>query len=338
MPMPELFLRVYENSFKIASDLPDLINDLEHDFMYFKSSSKVSSPDFVIKASLKDQQDFQLPKNLPWIKTREYTCYEKSGEKKIFYKWGDIIILNYRKKFAFVYSQNLTHLHETVYLLLLAVIGEFLEKQGYYRIHALGFSKDHKGGLVIAATGGGKTTLALEMLNRGDFKIVSEDTPLLDKNLCLFPFPLRIGVREGTQLGISSKYLRSFKRRKYGDKILIDTDFFGDKIEKSKISLSLVLVTKLPENGEKECSVRQMNIMEFLYYLMKYLVVGRGICQLEEIFFKKNILDFFGKFKILINRLIISFKIALKFKPYYISLSFNTKKNAELINQFISRA
>ena len=175
--MQELFLRFYRNTFKIISDFPYLMKNIENDFLHFKSPSKVSSPDFVITAIINKMQDIFPPKGRPWIKTREYTCYERNREKKIFYRWGDIIILNNREKFALVYSRNLTQLHETVYTLLLAVTGEHLEKQGYYRIHALGFSKNHKGGLVISALGGGKTTLALELMNRGDFKILSEDTP-----------------------------------------------------------------------------------------------------------------------------------------------------------------
>lgn len=335
--MPELFLKVYDCSFKIESDLPDLISYIEYDFKYFKSLSKISSPDFVIKACLKNQQKFQLPKNFPWIKTREYLCYEKRGEKIIFYKWGDVIILNYIEKFAFVYSQNITHLHESVYTLLLAVTGELLEKQGFYRIHALGFSKNQKGGLVIAAMGGGKTTLALELLNRGDFKILSEDTPLLDRNLYLFPFPLRLGIKEGTQLTISSQYLRLFKRRKFGNKILIGTDFFKHNIERTKIPLSVILVAKLPKGQEKECSIRRMNSLEFFYYLIKYLIVGRGICQLEEIFFKKNIMDIFEKLIILKNRLLISLKMSFKYKPYFISLSCDNNENIEVIDQLIAR-
>lgn len=336
--MQELFLRVYRNTFKIVSDLPALLKNIERDFLYFKSPSKVSTPDFVITASIKKKRNIFPPKNLPWIKTREYTCYERNGEKRIFYRWGDIIILNYREKFAFVYSQNLMQLHETVYTLLLAVTGEYLEKQGYSRIHALGFSKNHKGGLVISAVGGGKTTLALELMNRGDFKIVSEDTPLLDKNLYLFPFPLRIGVREGTQLGMPSQYLRSFKRRKYGIKTLIDTDFFGDRIERSHVPLSLVCVTKLPKNRDEEYSVRRMNKLEFFYYLIKYLVVGRGVCQLEEIFFKKDFFDIYEKLKTLKNRFIISLRMAQKCKIYFISLSYDTEKNVELIDRLIRQA
>ena len=102
--------------------------------------------------------------------------------------------------------------------------------------------------------------------------------------------------------------------------------------------MSLVCVTKLPKNRDKEYSVRRMNKLEFFYYLIKYLVVGRGVCQLEEIFCKRDFYDIYKKLKTLKKRFIVSIRMVLKCKIYFISLSYDTKKNVELINRFISQA
>lgn len=80
--------------------------------------------------------------------------------------------------------------------LMLAIqsrLGDLLEDRGLYRVHALGL----QGGLVLLPPGGGKSTLAWELLQSGqEQRLLSEDTPLLDGRGQLYSFPFRLGVRQ----------------------------------------------------------------------------------------------------------------------------------------------
>lgn len=334
--MNELFLNIHGIKLRISCNKLEIIKNIGRDFSYFKTQTS-ALPDFYIKSYLKPDYQEKTPVGFPWMKTREFSCYEKQGIKKVLYSSGDMVILDYKNNIAEVFSQKLSRLHELVFILLLSIIGELGEKQGLHRIHALGISRNGKAGLVLAPEGGGKTTLALSLLNTDDFKLISEDTPLLDRKLFLHPFPLRIGVRIGTHLHIPSQYLRRFERTKHANKILIDIDFYSDKIERNHVPLSWVLFAKIPENQKEICSIEKMNRLSFFLVLFKYLVVGRGVCQLEEFFIKKEFRDFCSKLMILKERLLISLKITFKFKPYVVALSCDMKKNANMIGLFVRR-
>jgi hypothetical protein len=332
--MEELLLNIYGNTLSVVSNTPELIHNISRDFHYFRAHS-IASPDFVIKSYQMSPLSLRTPRGLPWIKTKDFSCYEKRGIKKVFYEWGGVVILDYKRDIANVFSESLNRLYELVYTLLLSVIGEFIEKKGYHRIHALGVSRNGKGGLIIAPLGGGKTTLALKLLQRDEFKLVSEDTPLIDKHFFLHPFPLRLGVRPGTYLKIPAKYLRQFKRSKYGSKILIDIDFFKEKIERGKIPLSWILVARLPQNQRKGCSIAKMSRVSFSWVLLKYLVVGKGVAQVKEFFIKKTLRDFYSKLITVRKRLLLSIRMVIKFKPSAILLSYDSKSNVDLIINFI---
>ena len=72
-------------------------------------------------------------------------------------------------------------------------LGDLLEQRGLYRVHALGL----QGGLVLRPPGGGKSTLAWELLQSGQGeRLLSEDTPLVDGGGRLHSFPFRLGVRQ----------------------------------------------------------------------------------------------------------------------------------------------
>ena len=81
--------------------------------------------------------------------------------------------------------------YERFYLTVLARVGLLLDRRGLHRVHGLGVGSS----LILLPPGGGKSTLALELLPRG-LPLVSEDTPLLDRRGRLHPFPFRLGVRE----------------------------------------------------------------------------------------------------------------------------------------------
>ncbi len=89
------------------------------------------------------------------------------------------------------------HEPEQAYLRLMLCIqsrlGALLEERGLYRVHGLGLEN----GLILLPPGGGKSTLAGELLRRGQGRrLLSEDTPILDSRGRLHAFPFRLGLRD----------------------------------------------------------------------------------------------------------------------------------------------
>jgi hypothetical protein len=87
------------------------------------------------------------------------------------------------------------------------VLNAVLKKvRSYFMIHASVIAKGSKGVLIAADSGGGKTTLALELVQRG-FKFLSDEiAPISRSDGLVHPFPRALNLRPGTLalLGIES--------------------------------------------------------------------------------------------------------------------------------------
>ncbi|MGH7806575.1 MAG: hypothetical protein ACRENT_00610 [Thermodesulfobacteriota bacterium] len=105
-----------------------------------------------------------------------------------------------------MYGADHDLLHEIVFLFILSTVGQYLDARG---LHALGVSYNNRGILLILPSGGGKSTLGLELMRHPGFLLLGEDTPLIDRRGYILPFPLRLGVRPEQDTGIPSQYLRS---------------------------------------------------------------------------------------------------------------------------------
>src|SRR5262249_11546309 len=109
------------------------------------------------------------------------------------------------EKHCVVYGNSMDLLHEIAYLFILSTGGDHLDRHGLHRVHALGVSYQNKGILLLLPSGGGKSTMALKVLRRPGFLLLGEDTPLIDRQGRVLPFPLRLGVRPGSDTGVPAQ-------------------------------------------------------------------------------------------------------------------------------------
>jgi hypothetical protein len=76
------------------------------------------------------------------------------------------------------------------YYLIIVISGEQLDAQGLHRFHAVGISYRGLAFLVSMPPNGGKSTLAMSLLDDPEFLLISEDTPLIDLRGRIHPFPI----------------------------------------------------------------------------------------------------------------------------------------------------
>lgn len=338
MYQKQICLSIYGKKICVLSHNTSILEEIGRDFSFFVSHND-ETPHFTVWAYLanpsrKKPHPFHL-----LMKTREFTCYEIGKVKHVYYSFDDYVRHDYQNNVAAVYSEDLNRLHELVYVLLLSKIGELMEEIGFHRIHAFGFSYQGKGVLFLSPLGGGKTTLALSLLKSFPIRILSDDTPLLDSQCNLHPFPLRIGVRtnEHTFLYNDHPSVRYFKRRRYGEKALIDIDFFKGKIEKNPVRLCFVFIGRIANSGEEECSIRETNRLILLHALVNNLVLGLGTAQVKEYFIKRSLLDFCKKISIVLKRFSLCSKIVLKYRPFIVTLGNDSDDNASTMVDFLKR-
>lgn len=79
-------------------------------------------------------------------------------------------------------------------------MGQFCDKNGWLRVHALALSYHYKAILLTWPTGGGKSTMMLvATLEKEDIKLISDDAPAVDRSDRILPFPERIGILDRSE-------------------------------------------------------------------------------------------------------------------------------------------
>jgi len=131
--------------------------------------------------------------------------------------------------------------------------------------------------------------------------------------------------------------VRHYRSRKYGEKILIDIDFFKEKVEKNPVRLGCVFIGKIPKNKKEKCSIQKSNRLLLLYVLIENLIVGVGVSQVKEYFIKRSFFDFCKKINIVSRRVWLCLKIILKYTPFMVNLGVDSEDNARTIIDFLKR-
>ena len=112
--------------------------------------------------------------------------------------------------------------HEAAYQYLLSRIGEHLDLKRRPRLHALGLVGGQGAVAVMLPSGGGKSTLALRALEAPGVKLLSEDTPLIDRRGRLHPFPLRIGINATDADRVPADHVRRIERMEFHPKLVLE--------------------------------------------------------------------------------------------------------------------
>jgi hypothetical protein len=170
--------------------------------------------------------------------------------------------------------------------------------------------------------------------NESHFKIFSDESPLL-KNQMIFPFPLRIALREEVLKALTvilppSFETRSFKRKNYSEK---RTFSFPKSSVASPMKLEHIIFGKITP-GAKPRIVSKGRASTFLG-LMHSLVIGIGLTQMKEHMLgieaiPRLIRTFFSRF-------VECIKLSAK-SSYEFTLSENPKVNLEVLLHFLEEA
>lgn len=323
--------------------------NIRRDFSYFLKESqslkreafkKGTVPFFSPNAHIKISIYCERPpfERVPSLKASLYNpdsiSYDDGQIRWVDHQGKGLTIYDYKNESGQIYAEDRRLLHELSYLLIHSRVGELLDKRGIHRIHALGICLKEKGVLCLLPQGAGKTTLALDLLKSDDIKLLSDDTTLMKRDGELLAFPLRIGVPADSVLDIPAEYLRSFQRRKYGSKTLIDIDYFKDKIV-SFAKPSIILI------GERvfsdEAKIIKTSKIKAIGPIVRDAVIGLGIAQMVEYFLRLNVRDIFGKINILLSRLLVNLKVLLRCKTYRFLVGRNRAKNADVLDSFLEK-
>lgn len=272
-----LDLSFYGASARLTADSDGVLEPLRRDFEHFLAPPAGDRP--ALSWSLSRRAPPQ-PQGRALFSTGAFSVFQRGTLRHIRYRERACAVFDYASGRGQVVCEDPALLHELTYLAVLSRVGERLEEEGLHRVHALGFSWGGQGGLLVLPSGGGKSTLALELLKRPDFRLLSDDTPLLDRGgTRLRAFPLRLGFRADADLAeVPGRFLRPFLRRRHGPKRVVDLGFFRHALAE-EAPLRWLLIGAPGGAGPRVAPLAKPLAWPALALS---LVVGHGVAQMAE--------------------------------------------------------
>jgi hypothetical protein len=321
---------------EVSSQQAALVEEVRRDFMYFSTG--------LAKATVRVGMHLTVPpySELPAVPasfiTPRNVCFRHEHIMYVDYFGRALAVFDRRQGQCEIYGRDYDLVHEAVYLFILSTVGQYLDRQRLHRVHALGVSYRERGVLLLLPSGGGKSTMALELLRQPGFLLLGEDTPLMDRHGRILPFPLRLGVRTGTKTGIPAQHLHTVRRMEFDPKTLIDIDYFQDRLAKAGQAVEPLLVLVGERNLGEEAAIVAVSRLWALKAFLKYAVVGLGVYQGLEFLLERGVLDLTGKVGVAASRLYSSCRLLARAPAYRFVLGRNMQKNTECLLEFLRRA
>lgn len=267
----------------ISSQDEEVLSQLARDFSYFMAAPPGDEEHPDIHLELRKSP---VPKDKTFVRSflrwRSARIAHKDGLRLAHYDGGALLEYDLARERGLLHGENPALLHELSYLTVLSRVGDRLDRKGQHRVHALGFTFQGKGGLLLLPMEGGKSRLGLELIGRPEFGIFSDDIPLLSGDgRTLSPFPLRLGLRGTDWRGIDPRFVRPFHRRRFGVKHLVDVDFFREKIS-PEAPLAWVLVGSR-DGGRKAPRIEPCPKARAGAAMLSHLILGVGTPQILEL-------------------------------------------------------
>lgn len=331
-----LFFNFY--GLQVEVEGPDCVlqQHLVRDFAYFLAPA-------TSRASLRLQLSLQSPdyQSLPNL------AASFSTPRNLVYRQGDLRILDYfgrgltvgdKKDGTFsLYSNDQDLLREMAYLLLLSKAGQHCDGQGQHRLHALALTYRGQAVLLLLPSGGGKTTMALSMLNRPGFGLLSEDTPLVDRRGQILPFHTCLGVKQGSPCPpVPNQFLRQVRRMEFDPKTLIDLECFGPRLETQAFQPRYLLVGQ--RRLGKEAAIVPLARHRAWHALLTNMVVGIGIYQGLEFLLERGSWEVFARLGLVRSRLYNAWQLLRKTEAWQFQLGREVDRNGDELIRFLESA
>lgn len=294
-------LEVHGLGVAVGGDWPEVVEQVRLDFAWFErpaSGAPFADVDITIE---RRPPDFEaLGDGVASFVTPRNVVYQ-DGERSIVDYFGRAVTIVDRAAGQVVVQGEDEHLvHEAAYHFLLSRIGEHLEARGLTRLHALGLSGGDGAVAVMLPSGGGKSTLALRALREDGVRLLSEDSPLIDRRGNAHPFPLRIAVNPTDAASLPEGSVRRMDRMEFHPKLVLDLEAFSDRVETQPQPLRHLVIGRrsLGTNASLEPVPRRSAVST----LIREAVVGVGIYQGMEFVLQHGMRDVVGKLGVAATR------------------------------------
>ena len=330
-PQP-LNFDVYGYRFSLSGTPEEAIVGVSQDFAFFAAPDAAAN----ITLELFDQNPPQdsLPATDAVVYTPRNVVYRSEGRRYIDYHGRALGVQDERTGNLKLYSRDPNLSYEAAYLYLLSQIGQHLDRHGMHRIHALGVEIRNRAVLILLPTGGGKSTLGLHLMKHPEVRILSDDSPFLDRHGRAFAYPLRIGLLPGSEDSIPPEHRRVIQRMEFGPKHSVNYSFFKDRV---CASAEPGLVFLGARTLQRDCRIEELGTLAGLRACMSNCVVGVGIFQGLEFILESSAWELIKYFGTGFSRLRNSAQLVRRSRVCRVHLGTDADLNARTVLDYASR-
>jgi hypothetical protein len=283
-------------SIRVRGDWHEVRRSIELDFAWFAAPDGAGPADVEIEIE-RGAPNLDSFGDVPAAFVTPRNVVYQVGDRTIVEYFGRAItVLDRDRSRVLIQGDDEGLVHEAAYQFMLSRVGTHIDSMGWTRLHGLGLTGGSGATVVMMPSGGGKTTLALRALQEpadSGVRLLSEDTPLLDRHGVLHPFVLRIGVNEtnAARLGVDSP--RRLERMEFKPKVAIEVETFADRIESRPQPLRNLVIGRrsLGDESRLERIPRRAAIGPML----REAVIGVGVYQGMEFVLQHGMRDTAGK-------------------------------------------
>lgn len=195
---------------------------------------------------------------------------------------------DFAREAGVVHAERTADLVELGYLALSSRLGAHLERRGFVRVHGVGVVVGGRAALVLAPSGGGKSTLARALLARTEATLLGDDIVLLDARGNAWPFPTPIGLTRPEQAkGLG--HALPFERRLHPPKWIIPFTDVRERFARGASPLArVVLLTRVIGGAARIVPAPRAAIASALF---RDAVVGLGLPQVLELVARRGARD-----------------------------------------------
>lgn len=233
-----------------------------------------------------------------------------------------------------IYGEDHNFLQEAFYLLTLSLFGQYCDRHGMLRVHAVALSYRDTAILMPIPPGGGKSTMAVAMLKEEGFKLISDDEPVVSSSGSILPFALRIGTLDERKLkGIPEEFIYSIDRMEFGRKYFIDVRYWESQLEERALDKVVYVAARRVLNGAP--SMRKIPKYRVMKSLLRDAIIGVGLYQGLEFMLGHSAWTTVAQSGTLIRRSIVAWKMIRRTRTYQLTLSRNIDENRRVLSEFI---
>ena len=224
--------------------------------------------------------------------------------RNVVYQQGERTIVDYRGQALSVLDRSANRLvmtgeaehlvHEAAYHFVLSRAGEHLDRIGRPRLHALAPVRPRqRGGGRAAALRRRQEHACPAGAGPPGVRLLSEDSPLMDRHGRLHPFPLRIGINATDAQHLPPDAVRRLERMELHPKLALEVASFADRIEPEPQPLSHLVIGR--RSLAPEARLEPVSRRSAAGTLVREAVVGVGLYQGMEFVLQRGMADVLGQ-------------------------------------------